>query len=99
MEYLDCSWLVREVLECPWGDAKDVALVMLFEAARLAIENEGDPVVESRRLRAPRSLGLGIAETLRVLRVVARHHGVVNRRVACLVLLANPALEVHRRRR
>ncbi len=32
------------------GDTKDVALVMmLFEAARLAIETEGDPVAERRR--------------------------------------------------
>ena len=32
------------------GDTKDVALVMmLFEAARLAVEAEGDPVVERRR--------------------------------------------------
>jgi len=32
------------------GDTKDVALVvMLFEAARLAVETEGDPVVERRR--------------------------------------------------
>ena len=32
------------------GDTKDVALVMmLFEAARLAAETEGDPVAERRR--------------------------------------------------
>ena len=32
------------------GDTKDVALVMmLFEAARLAVETEGDPVAERRR--------------------------------------------------
>jgi hypothetical protein len=32
------------------GDTKDVALVvMLFEAARLATETEGDPVAERRR--------------------------------------------------
>jgi hypothetical protein len=32
------------------GDTKDVALVMmLFEAARLAVEDEGDPVAERRR--------------------------------------------------
>ena len=32
------------------GDTKDIALVMmLFEAARLAVDAEGDPVVERRR--------------------------------------------------
>ena len=32
------------------GETKDIALVMmLFEAARLAVETEGDPVVERRR--------------------------------------------------
>ena len=32
------------------GDAKDVALVvMLFEAARLSVDTEGDPVAERRR--------------------------------------------------
>jgi hypothetical protein len=32
------------------GDTKDVALVMmLFEAARLAVETDGDPVAERRR--------------------------------------------------
>jgi hypothetical protein len=36
------------------GETKDVALVMmLFEAARLAIEADGDPVAERRRHRRP----------------------------------------------
>ena len=44
------------------GDTKDVALVMmLFEAARLAVENDGDPVVERRR-RHRRPVGPTLAE-------------------------------------
>ena len=44
------------------GDTKDVALVMmLFEAARLAAEVEGDPVVERRR-RHRRPVGPTLAD-------------------------------------
>ena len=44
------------------GDTKDVALVMmLFEAARLAVQNDGDPVVERRR-RHRRPVGPTLAD-------------------------------------
>jgi DNA-binding transcriptional ArsR family regulator len=45
------------------GDTKDIALVMmLFEAARLAVETEGDPVAERRR-RHRRPVTPSAAET------------------------------------